>query len=152
MKHNVTLTITSLLSILFLTFHQADDIIRGYSPGGLANMVGLAIVAVWLYAALVLTGRRSGYVISLLFSLLATGVPVIHMTGLGLGRGRSTGATFFVWTLLALGLTSIFGAILSVGGLWSLRRESRSSNNPNSEAGVPRSRKAAATRHSVVPL
>ena len=120
MKRSVMLTITSLLSILFLTFHLADDIIRGYSPGGVANMVAIAIVVVWLYAALVLAERRSGYVISLLFSLLASGVPVIHMRGLGLGAGKSAGATFFVWTLLALGLTSIFGVILSVRGLWSL--------------------------------
>ena len=122
-KCDLTLTVTSLLSILFLTFHQADDIIRGYSPGGVANMVALAIVVVWLYAALVLGQERSRYVISLLFSLLASGVPAIHMTGLGLGAGRSAGATFFVWTLLALGLTSIFGVILSVRGLWSLKRQ-----------------------------
>ena len=122
MKNSTMLTITSLLSILFLTFHQADDIIIGYAPGGVANMVAISIVVVWLYAALVLTERRSGYVISLLFSLLASGVPVIHMTGLGLGAGKSAGATFFVWTLLALGLTSIFGVILSVHWLWSLVR------------------------------
>ena len=122
MKRSVMLTITSLLSILFLTFHQADDIILGYATGGVANMVAIAIVVVWLYAALVLTERRSGYVISLLFSLLASGVPVIHMTGLGLGAGKSAGATFFVRTLLALGLTSIFGVIPSVHALWSLVR------------------------------
>ena len=128
MKHHVLLTITSLLSILFLTFHQADDIIRGYAPGGVANMVAIAIVVVWLYAALVLAERRSGYFVSLLFSLVASGVPVIHMTGLGLGAGRSAGATFFVWTLLALGLTSIFGVVLSARGLWSLQwGKSRSS-------------------------
>ena len=34
MKHNVILTITSLLSILFVTFHLADDIVRGFEPGG----------------------------------------------------------------------------------------------------------------------
>jgi len=137
MKHHVMLTITSLLSILLLTFHLADDIIRGYSPGGVANMVAMAVLVVWLYAALMLPERRSGYVISLLFSLFASGIPVIHMTGLGLGAGRSVGATFFVWTLLALGLTSIFGIILAVQGLWDLRRsKSRSSNKPNIEGSA----------------
>ena len=29
MKHSVMLTIASLLSILFFTFHLADDIVRG---------------------------------------------------------------------------------------------------------------------------
>ncbi len=137
MKHDRLLTITSLLSILLLTFHQADDIILGYSPGGVANMVMIAIVVVWLYAALGLTAVRSGYVISLLFTLLATGVPVIHMTGLGLGAGKSAGATFFVWTLLALGFTSTFGVILSVRGLWSLPwRRPWSSTDPNLEGSV----------------
>ena len=39
MKHNVMLTIASLLSILFLTFHLADDIVRGFEPGGLTNLI-----------------------------------------------------------------------------------------------------------------
>src|SRR5713226_3518383 len=37
MKHNAVLTITSLLSILFMTFHLTDDIIRGMEPGGLST-------------------------------------------------------------------------------------------------------------------
>jgi hypothetical protein len=35
MKHQVALTITSLLSILFTTFHLTDDIVYRISPGGL---------------------------------------------------------------------------------------------------------------------
>ena len=31
MKQNLTLTIASLLSILFMTFHLTDDIVRGWS-------------------------------------------------------------------------------------------------------------------------
>ncbi len=38
MKHTVMLTITSLLTILFTTFHLADDMVRGFSPGGLSNI------------------------------------------------------------------------------------------------------------------
>ena len=30
MKQNLLLTITSLLSILFMTFHLTDDIVRGF--------------------------------------------------------------------------------------------------------------------------
>jgi hypothetical protein len=37
MKHTSTLTITSLLSILFTTFHLTHDIVRGMSPGGLSK-------------------------------------------------------------------------------------------------------------------
>ena len=35
---------------------------------------------------------------------------------------NSSGAFFFVWTLIALGVTALFSVILSVRGLWSLRR------------------------------
>ena len=85
MKHNVMLTIASLLSILLLTFHLADDIVRGMETGGLSNLIAVPILVVWLYGTLVLAERRSGYVIILLGSLLALGIPVIHMKGAGVG-------------------------------------------------------------------
>jgi hypothetical protein len=123
MKHNVMLTIASLLSILFMTFHLADDIIRGMEKGGVSTLVAVPILVVWLYGTLVLAERRSGYVIILLGSLLGLVVPVIHMMGKGVGVGsniaNSSGAFFFVWTLLALGVTALFSVILSVRGLWS---------------------------------
>ena len=124
MKNSVMLTITSLLSLLFLTFHLAGDIVYGYEPGGLSNLIMLVLISVvWLYGTLVLAGRRSGYVIILLASLLSLGVPVIHMRGRGVGFGTTrSGGLFFVWTLLALGVTALFSVILSVRGLWSLRR------------------------------
>src|SRR5215468_3229490 len=76
MKHNVMLTTASLLSILFISFHLADDIVRGMEPGTLPNFMGVLILVVWLYATLVLAERRSGYVILLLGSLLGSAVPV----------------------------------------------------------------------------
>src|SRR5207302_4912754 len=85
MKHNVLLTIASLLSILFLTFHLSDDIIRGMEKGGISNLVAVPILVVWLYGTLLLAERRSGYVIILLGSLLALGIPVIHMKRAGVG-------------------------------------------------------------------
>jgi hypothetical protein len=121
------LTIASLLSILFFTFHLTDDIVRGFEPGGLNNLIGgVLILVVWLYATLVLAERRSGYVILLLGGLLSFGVPVLHMKGKGVGVAsgiaNSGGGFFFVWTLIALGLTGLFSVILSARGLWSLRR------------------------------
>jgi hypothetical protein len=102
MKHQVMLTIASLLSILFLTLHLTDDILRGMASGKVSNLVAVPILVVWLYGTLVLTERRSGYVIILLGSLLGLGVPVIHMMGNGVGVGgtiaKSSGAFFFVWT------------------------------------------------------
>jgi hypothetical protein len=121
MKESVMLTIASLLSILFGTFHLADDIARGMSPGGLGNLIAVVICVVWLYGTLVLAERRSGYVIILVASLLLMGVPVIHMRGVGVGFGTiRSGGLFFVWTLLAMGVTALFSIILSVRGLRSL--------------------------------
>jgi len=53
-------------------------------------------------------------------------VPVVHMKGKGVGVAsgiaNSSGGFFFVWTLIALGVTALISVILSVRGLWSLRR------------------------------
>jgi hypothetical protein len=124
MKHNGLLTIASLLSILLITFHLADDIVRGFEKGGLSNLLAVPIAVIWLYGTLVLAERRSGYVIVLLGSLLGAFVPVIHFKGAaGVAGGRiagSGGAFFFVWTLLALGVCAVFSIILSAYGLWKL--------------------------------
>ena len=121
MKQSVMLTIASLLSILFGTFHLADDINRGMSGGGLSNLVGVVICVVWLYATLVLFERRSGYIIILIASLLLLGVLVIHLRGVGIGFGtRRSGGFFFVWTLFTMGVTALFSVILSARALWSL--------------------------------
>jgi hypothetical protein len=138
MKHNVMLTIASLLSILFMTFHLADDIARGMLPGGTTNLLAVPILATWLYGTLVLGERRSGYVISLLGSLLGASVPVIHFMGAGGVAGgeiaKSSGAFFYVWTLVALGVTAVFSFILSARGLW--RSRSRNFASPNTEGSA----------------
>ena len=123
MKHNVMLTVTSLLTIILFSIHWADDIVRGMSPGGLENVIGVLILVVWLYGTLVLADRRSGRVIVLLGSLLAAAIPVLHMRGAGVGGefAKSSGAFLFIWTLYALGVTGTFSFILSVRRLLSLR-------------------------------
>ena len=126
MKNNVLLTVTSLLSILFFSLHWADEVARGIEPGTISAFGGLLILAVWLCATLVLAERRSGLVLMLLGSILASGVPVLHMQGVGLIGGRiaanSSGALFWVWTNIALGASGMLSVILSVRGLWRLRR------------------------------
>jgi hypothetical protein len=120
MKHNITLTVASLLSILFITLHTAGDIVRGMEPGTLFDLIVVPILVVWLYGTLVLAGKRSGYVIILLASLLGLLVPVIHMKGAGVGGAiaKSSGAFFYIWTLIALGVTALFSVILSVQAFW----------------------------------
>ena len=126
MKNSVMLTITSLLLILFLTFHLADDIRHGLEPGGLSNLVGgVLITVVLLYGTLVLFERRSGYIIMLFGSLFSLVVPYVHMKGpKGVGvtsrLANFSGHFFFVWTLIAIGVIGLFSAILAARGLWSL--------------------------------
>ena len=125
MNQNALLTSSSLLTILFMTFHLADDIVRGFEKGGLTNLIAVPICVVWLYGTLVLAGRRSGYLIILIGSLRGLVVPVIHMRGKGVGIGssiaNSTGGFFFIWTLIAIGVTALFSVVLSLHGLWRLR-------------------------------
>ena len=122
MKQNAILVVTSLLSILLLTLHITDDIVRGISKAESSN-TALLILAVFLYGALVLPERRSGHVIILLIGLIAAAMPVIHMRGAHYGEiARSPGGFFFVWTLWALGGLGGFTFILAARGLWSLRR------------------------------
>ena len=122
MKQNVMLTIASLLSILLLTLHITDDIVRGISKAEPSN-IALAVLVVMLYGTLVLAERRLGHVIMLLVGLFAAGMPVIHMRGTHYGEiAKSPGGFFFVWTLWALGGLGGLTFILSAHGLWGLRR------------------------------
>ena len=123
MKNNVMLTITSLLSILLLSFHITDDIVRGMDKARPANLIVVAILVFLLYGTVMLAGRRPGYIITLLGGIAAAGMPIIHLRGTGIVNVvKSSGGFFFLWTLFALGVTGVFSIILSVSGLWNLRR------------------------------
>jgi hypothetical protein len=122
MKESTILLVTSLLSILLLTLHISDDIVRGISKAEPSN-TALLVLVVFLYGTVVLAERRSGYVIMLLVGLFAAAMPVIHMRGVHYGDiARSTGGFFFVWTLWALGGIGGLTFVLSARGLWNLRR------------------------------
>ncbi len=129
MNLKITLTITALLTILLSSFHLADDVVLGIEPGGTTNYVGVLILAVYLYATLMLGERRWAHVVVLIGSIGGAAVPYLHMTGVGLVGGKaanSSGKFFWVWTLLALGATASVSAVLAAQGLWSLRwRRSR---------------------------
>lgn len=121
MKENALLVVVSLLSILLLTLHITDDIVRGISKAEPSN-IALVVLVIFLYATLVLAGRVSGYAVMLLIGLLAAAMPVIHMKGVHYPEiARSAGGFFFVWTLWALGGLGGLTFVLSARGLWSLR-------------------------------
>src|SRR5690242_3098462 len=82
MNQNLMLRITSLLSILFVTLHLTSDTIHariGTPEAGGSTLIAVPILVVWLYGTLVLGERMSGHVIMLLGSVIALGLPVIHV-------------------------------------------------------------------------
>jgi hypothetical protein len=122
MKPNAVLVVTSLLSILLLTLHVTDDIVRGISKAESSN-IALIVLAILLYGTLVLAERRSGHVIMLLVGVFAALMPVMHMRGAHYPDiAKSHGGFFFVWTLWALGGLGGLTILLAVRGLWTLRR------------------------------
>ena len=123
MSNDRLLTVVSLLGVVLFTLHQSDDVVRGFEPGGFKNLQGMVIVTAWLCGALLLPQRRIGHVIVLLASLLTVLMPVSHMMGRGLGveGAHSSQGLFFIWTLYALGVNGMFGAIVALRGLWGAR-------------------------------
>ncbi|HEX2723320.1 MAG TPA: hypothetical protein VHM24_10400, partial [Gemmatimonadaceae bacterium] len=118
-----TQTIASLLWIILLPFHIGGDIALGFDKGG-PGMV-YVVVPILLIAAcgtLLLAERRSGQIIMFLGGLAALGMPIIHRTG-GFTPtvAKSPGGLFFIWTLVALGVSGGLAMILSARGLWKLR-------------------------------
>jgi len=115
-------TIASLLSILLLTLHITDDIVRGISKAESSN-IALAVLVVLLYGTLVLAERRSGHVIMLLVGLFAAAMPVMHMRGHITARSPSPpAASSSSGHSGRSGGLGGFTFILSARGLWSLRR------------------------------
>ena len=122
MKHN-TLTIASLLSIILLPFHIGGDVALGLDKGG-PGIVFIVVPVLLLVAcgALLFANRISGHVIMFLGGLAALGMPIIHRNNAFTPViAKAPGGLFFIWTLLALGVTGGLAIILSVRGLWKLR-------------------------------
>lgn len=134
MKRSIVLTTTSLLAVILLSLHLADDIAYGVDASLASSVATVAILVVWLYGTLVLAARRSGHTIMLLGAVGGLVVFAVHVTragGLPAGSlAQSSGPFFFVWTLLALAVTSVFTAVLSAYGLWDLRRGRVPDANP----------------------
>ena len=118
---------TSLLSVLLLSFHLAQDALHarpGSIEAGPGNLTAILILIVLLSGPALLAERRSGRVIMLLLALFAMGMPVLHFMGARDWSKRS-GALFFVWRLIALGVNGAFSLILGLSELrrlWTERR------------------------------
>ena len=122
MKPGTTSAIASILSILLLSFHFTDDVVHGISPGVPTIRFTIPVLVVWLYATLLMHECRLRYVIIIIGSLGAACMPVLHMMG---PIDKSSGF-FFVWTLIALGVTGVFSVIVAVRAMRSLQNGSAS--------------------------
>jgi len=123
MKENVMITISSLISIVLTTFHLAGDYSLGIEKGGKAIFVVVPIAVAFLYGTLVLADRWPRYIVILLGSLLGLYAVYIHASSSRIGEiAQSSGGNFFIWTLIALGVSSLFSVILSGRAMWNLRR------------------------------
>ena len=122
MKHDRTLVITSLISIVLVIFHVSEDIVRGFEPGGFKHIQTILTMSLWTYGTVALSGRRSGYILMLLGALLGSLVSIAHMRGPGLVGGRianSDGMLFWVLSELLVGVTACVSVVLAVQGLWT---------------------------------
>jgi len=122
MKHNVTLIVTSLLSLLLTIVHLSQDVIL-QAEGHVKYPIPVVVFALWLYATLMLSDRIWGYIIMLLGGLIGAGMIVVHAKAGGV-VGKSEGL-FFVWTLFALSTTGWFTVILAARGIWMTVRSRR---------------------------
>ena len=80
-------------------------------------MFTIAAIVMILFAILLLTERKSGYMISLIVSLLNSLIPLGHLTGMAgeapPGEILTSSGPFFVWVVIALALTVFPSVILS---------------------------------------
>jgi hypothetical protein len=127
MKTDRLLVISSLLSILLLTVHFTSDVLRAKPENpesGGSTLVAVPLLALWLYATLMLSHRRVGQVLMLTLALAAILMPVGHAmgpTGFFTGHmAKGYGGDFiFVWTLHLLGAIGLFSLVLAVQALVS---------------------------------
>ena len=64
MKHNVRLTVVSLLNLLLLTFHLTHDTIR-QAEGSVKYPIPVVVFSLLLYATLMAPDRVWGYIVML---------------------------------------------------------------------------------------
>ena len=123
MSHNRLLVVTSLLSIVLISLHFTDDIVRGLDAPGPQNVGAIAILLVWTVGTLLLSNRLVGYIIMIVGGVFAFGMPIIHFRGAHFPDiVAGPGGFFFFWVLLALGVTGTFSIVLAVIEIWNSRR------------------------------
>jgi hypothetical protein len=114
----------ALAIAVLLLIHLSGDIIYGFERGETIMALGVLAAGAWL-AAVLAFGPRAGYVLVLLLACVAPVVPLIHMSGTGIAddiSGTDFGVFLFVCSTVSLGAIAPVSVVLSIKGLWRLRR------------------------------
>jgi len=127
MKQRDLLTVLSVIAIVLVAMHIADDYVHGFDRSVVDNPYGVLILAVWASGVLWLRDRMAGRIVILVGGLLAFVVAFIHLRGRGYGDDylKIDGALRFIWTLYLLGTIGVVimvGAILEMIGMRGARR------------------------------
>jgi hypothetical protein len=123
MTHQRLLVRTSLLSVLLLTLHLAEDAYHsppGTIEAGWGNLTAVVVLTLMLAGPALVPELRSGRMIMLFVALAAIGMPALHFSNNG-NRSRYSDALLFIWCLIALGVNGLFSLMLWVS---ELRRQS----------------------------
>ena len=116
MKQRDLLTVLSVLAIVLVAMHIADDYVHGFDRNVVNNPYGMLILAVWSSGVLLVRDRLIGRIVILLGGLLAIVVPIMHLNGRGYGDEflKTEGALRFIWTLYMLGT---LGGVILIGAI-----------------------------------
>jgi hypothetical protein len=117
---------TSLLSVLLLSLHLAEDAFHSRPKtieAGPGNLAGILILVVLLIGPALLAERRSGRIIMFIVALAAMGMPAVHFTNGG-NRSQYSDGLLFIWGLIVLGVNGLFSLILWMSELRRLRASS----------------------------
>ena len=115
MKRNDVLALASLLSLVLLSMHFADDYVQGFDKHVADNPYGILVLVVPACGIFLLRERLIGRILLLLGGLAAILMPVIHLRGhFSPDFARADGAFRFIWTLYALGTVGVLIVMLAI--------------------------------------
>ena len=127
LKQRDLLTVLSLLAVVLVAMHIADDYVHGFDRGVVNNPYGILILGAWSSCVLLLRDHQIGRVVILLGGLVTLVVPIMHLNGRGYGDEflKADGALRFIWTLYLLGTIGVVIVIAAIREMLSARSSQR---------------------------
>lgn len=120
MNERTVLTWTSVLGVLLFIVHWSQDVALGIDGVGLQSYGGVAICLAWLSSATLLRRHRAGKALLVLFSLLATAMPALHLKGTRIATiAQGDGGLPYLVVMFTLAVAAGFATILATRELLS---------------------------------